>query len=45
MIKNEILLDNVVFYLQKIDGINNYSYNLLKKFVENNNIFYSKNNY
>ena len=38
--KNKVLLDNVIFDLQKIGGISNYWYNLLKESAGNDNIFY-----
>ena len=43
--KNRILLDNVIFSLQKIGGISNYWYNLIKESAGNNNIFYFEDNY
>jgi len=43
--KNKILLDNIIFKLQTIGGISNYWYNLLKGFVNNNNIFYFEGDY
>ncbi|MBE3128397.1 MAG: hypothetical protein IMZ60_01830, partial [Actinobacteria bacterium] len=43
--KNKVLLDNIIFDLQKIGGISNYWYNLLKKSEENNNIFYFEDKY
>ena len=43
--KNRILLDNVIFSLQKIGGISNYWYSLIKESVGNNNIFYFEDNY
>lgn len=48
---NNVLLDNIIFCLQEIGGISNYWFNLLNKFVEEDNIFYyldseaEKNNY
>jgi len=38
--KNKVLLDNIIFNLQKIGGISNYWYNLLKESAGNDNIFY-----
>ena len=38
--KNMVILDNIIFDLQKIGGISNYWYNLLKESIGNNNIFY-----
>jgi mannosyltransferase len=43
--ENKILLDNIIFKLQTIGGISNYWFNLLKRFVENNNIFYLEDNH
>ena len=43
--ENKILLDNIIFKLQPIGGISNYWYNLLKGFVNNDNIFYFEDNY
>lgn len=43
--KNKVLLDNIIFNLQKIGGISNYWYNLLKKSEKNNNIFYFEDKY
>ena len=43
--KNKVLLDNVIFDLQKIGGISNYWYNLLRKSLGNSNIFYFENKY
>lgn len=39
------LLDNIIFKLQKIGGISNYWFNLLKKSLNDNNIFYFEDNY
>jgi len=43
--KNKVFLDNIIFDLQKIGGISNYWYNLLKEFQGNKNIFYFENEY
>jgi len=43
--KNKILLDNIIFNLQEYGGVSNYWYNLLEKSLENNYIFYFKDNY
>jgi len=42
--KNKVLLDNIIFSLQKIGGISNYWYNLLKESAGNDNIFYFEGN-
>ena len=42
--KNRVLLDNIIFNLQKIGGISNYWYNLIRESVGNNNIFYFEDN-
>ena len=38
--KNNIILDNIIFCLQEIGGISNYWFNLLNQFVKEDNIFY-----
>lgn len=43
--KNKVLLDNIVFCLQRIGGVSNYWYNLLKESRGNKNIFYFENKY
>ena len=43
--RNKVLLDNIIFNLQKIGGISNYWYNLLKESAGNNNIFYFEDKY
>jgi mannosyltransferase len=43
--KNKVVLDNIIFNLQEYGGISNYWYNLLEKSLENNYIFYFKDNY
>ncbi len=45
MSDKSILLDNIIFDLQKIGGISNYWYNLLKSSIGNNNIFYFEDKY
>lgn len=45
MSDKSILLDNIIFDLQKIGGISNYWYNLLKSSIANNNIFYFEDKY
>ena len=45
MSSKTILLDNIIFNLQKIGGVSNYWFNLLKKFLNDNNIFYFEDNY
>ena len=42
--KNMVILDNIIFNLQKIGGISNYWYNLLKESAGNENIFYFEDN-
>lgn len=42
--KNMVILDNIIFDLQKIGGISNYWYNLLKESAGNDNIFYFEDN-
>jgi mannosyltransferase len=43
--RNNILLDDVIFSLQKTGGISNYWYNLIMESLENNNIFYFEDHY
>jgi len=43
--KNKVFLDNIIFDLQKIGGISNYWYNLLKESQGNKNIYYFENKY
>lgn len=43
--KNIVILDNIIFDLQKIGGISNYWYNLLGNSLRNNNIFYFEDKY
>ena len=43
--KNRIVLDNIIFSLQKIGGVSNYWHNLLRNSIKNNNIFYFEDKY
>ena len=45
LMKNKVLLDNIIFNLQEYGGVSNYWFNLLKKSLENNYIFYFEDNY
>lgn len=43
--RNKVVLDNIIFNLQEYGGVSNYWFNLLKKSLENNYIFYFEDSY
>ena len=45
LMKNKVLLDNIIFNLQEYGGISNYWFNLLQKSQNDNNIFYFEDNF